>query len=115
LVLIFQIKMMMIVSFQLVEKDSIPLYLLTYLLVDMGRKYKIHHHYFQYGTNPTHMIRNCVVEHMSDLSDYFIVYPLYALSHYSLPELKKMAIQLQLPLSKTRKQIYEDIQKEIQI
>jgi len=73
------------------------------------------HHYFQYGKNPTHIIRNCVVEPMCDLSDYFKVYPLYALSHYSLPELKKMATQLQIPLSKTRKQLYEDIQKEIQI
>ncbi len=73
------------------------------------------HHYFQYGTTPTHIIHNNVVEPMRDLSDYFKVYPLYSLSHYSLPQLKTMATQLQIPLSKTRKQIYEDIQKEIQI
>ena len=91
------------------------------MLPNICQKYNIsicvvrNHHYFQYGTNPTHIICDCVVEPMKDLSDYFKVYPLYALSHYSLSDLKNMATQLRIPLSKTRKQIYEDIQKEIQI
>lgn len=71
------------------------------------------HHYFQFGKNPTHIIRNFKVELMHDLSE-FKVYPLYSLSHYSLPELRNIATTLQIPISKTRKQIYEDIQQEIQ-
>jgi len=71
-------------------------------------------HYYQIGATPTHIIYNNCVEPMKDLSTYFKVYPLYALSHYSLPELQGIATKLQIPLSKTRKQIYEDIRKEIQ-
>jgi hypothetical protein len=60
---------------------------------------------------PTHIVDNLTILKWEGQS-YDTCYhdgPLYALSHYSVPDLRKIAIQLNIPISKTKKQIYNDI------
>ena len=40
---------------------------------------------------------------------YSIVYPLYGISHYKVDDLKLIATNLNIPISKIKKQIYNDI------
>jgi hypothetical protein len=46
---------------------------------------------------------------------YHVTKPLYALSHYKLDELKSIAKQMHIPVAKTKKEIYSDIQTIIKI
>ena len=67
---------------------------------------------------PTHIFENNTVlpwEGQIYADHYHITKPLYALSHYKLDELKSIANQLHIPVSKTKKQIYSDIQTIIKI
>jgi hypothetical protein len=67
---------------------------------------------------PTHIIENNRVipwEGQTYETHYHVTKPLYALSHYKLDELKTMAKQLHIPVSKTKKEIYSDIQTIIKI
>jgi hypothetical protein len=67
---------------------------------------------------PTHIIENNSVipwEGQTYETHYHANKPLYALSHYKLDELKAIARQLHIPVSKTKKQIYSDIQTIIKI
>ena len=61
---------------------------------------------------PTHIIDNLNIlkwEGQSYDMCYHDMGPLYALSHYSVADLRKIATQLKIPISKTKKQIYNDI------
>jgi hypothetical protein len=67
---------------------------------------------------PTHIIeKNNVIPWEGQLyaDHYHVTKPLYALSHYKLDELRAIANQLHIPVSKTKKQIYSDIQTIIKI
>jgi hypothetical protein len=67
---------------------------------------------------PTHIIESNVVkpwEGQLYTNHYHVTRPLYALSHYKLDELRAIAKQLHIPVSKTKKQIYSDIQTIIKI
>lgn len=67
---------------------------------------------------PTHIIENNTViswEGQLYETHYHVTKPLYALSHYKLDELRAIANQLHIPVSKTKKQIYSDIQSIIKI
>lgn len=71
------------------------------------------------GTHPpTHVVENNTVipwEGQLYENHYHLSKPLYALSYYKLDELKMIAAQLHIPVSKTKKQIYSDIQTIIKI
>lgn len=67
---------------------------------------------------PTHIIENQKVvpyESQTYETHYHVKQPLYALSHYKLDELRTIAKQLHIPVSKTKKQIYSDIESIIKI
>ena len=67
---------------------------------------------------PSHIIENNNViqwEGQTYETYYHVTKPLYALSHYKLDELKTIAKQLQISVSKTKKEIYSDIQTIIKI
>lgn len=67
---------------------------------------------------PTHIIENNIIipwEGQTYDTHYHVSHPLYALSHYKLDELRAIASQLHIPVSKTKKQIYSDIQTIIKI
>jgi hypothetical protein len=73
---------------------------------------------YPFGSNPTHIIENNTVipwENQTYPNHYHATRPLYALSHYKLDELRSIAQQLHIPISKTKKQIYNDIQMIIKI
>ena len=61
---------------------------------------------------PTHIIDKLTIlkwEGQSYESCYHDISPMYALSHYSVIDLRKIATQLKIPISKTKKEIYNDI------
>jgi len=65
---------------------------------------------------PTHVIDNDqLIPWEGQLYDkyYHATHPLYALSHYKLKDLQDIANKLNIPVSKTKKQIYSDIQSNI--
>jgi hypothetical protein len=65
---------------------------------------------------PTHIIDNNEIipwEGQEYLEYYHATHPLYALSHYKLKDLQDIASKLNIPISKTKKQIYSDIQSNI--
>ena len=65
---------------------------------------------------PTHIIDNHQIipwEGQEYLEYYHVTHPLYALSHYKLKDLQDIAIKLTIQVSKTKKQIYSDIQSNI--
>ena len=67
---------------------------------------------------PTHIVENNTVfpwEGQMYETHYHLTKPLYALSHYKLDELRAIAKQLHIPVSKTKKQIYSDIQTIINV
>jgi len=69
------------------------------------------------GVNPpSHIVDNEKIIPWAD-QDYSSLYhvsqPLYALSHYKLDDLKQIALKLNIPISKTKKQIYSDIESFI--
>jgi hypothetical protein len=74
---------------------------------------------YHIGTDvPTHIIDNDKVIPWSGQeysSHYHVTHPLYALSHYKLDDLKQIANKLNIPISKTKKQIYSDIESFIKI
>ena len=70
------------------------------------------------GNSPSHIIENNTVlpwENQTYPNHYHVTRPLYALSHYKLDELRGIAQRLHIPVSKTKKQIYSDIQMIIKI
>jgi hypothetical protein len=67
---------------------------------------------------PTHIVENNTVLRWDGQpyeNHYHVTRPLYALSHYKLDELRAIAKQLHIPVSKTKKQIYSDIQTIINV
>ncbi len=70
--------------------------------------------------DPTYIIHNAIpvefTEAMDWYTDYVHVYPdkktLYAMSHYSLIELKELAKKLEISTEGKKKDIYERIQNE---
>ena len=67
---------------------------------------------------PTHIVDNCTIipwNNQEYKEYYHTVKPLYALSHYKLNDLKTIATQLNIPIAKTKKQIYSDIESFIKI
>ena len=65
---------------------------------------------------PTHIIDNYEIipwEGQEYMEYYHATHPLYALSHYKLKDLQEIAIKLNIPVSKTKKQLYSDIQSNI--
>jgi len=71
------------------------------------------------GSNPpTHIIENNTVipwEGQLYSNHYHVTQSLYALSHYKLDELRSIANKMHIHVSKTKKQIYNDIQTIIKI
>jgi len=67
---------------------------------------------FHIGTfPPTHIVDQTIIPWSNQpySTHCHVVYPLHAVSHYKLDELKTIATQLKIPISKLKKQIYEDI------
>ena len=71
--------------------------------------------------DPTFIIHNHVVVEATEdakkrYESYFQVTkkPLYAMSHYTLAELKDMATRLELPIEGTKKSLYTSLEERIQ-
>ena len=67
---------------------------------------------------PTHIIDQCTVipwNNQEYKEYYHTTKPLYALSHYKLDDLKTIAMKLKIPIAKTKKEIYSDIESFIKI
>ena len=59
---------------------------------------------------PTHIIDQTIQLWSNQLDTYqHVIYPMYAISHYKIEELKTIATNLDIPISKTKKQLYSDI------
>jgi hypothetical protein len=74
---------------------------------------------YHIGENPpTHIIDGSTILPWSGqeyISHYHVTQPLYALSHYKVEDLKQIAMKLNIPISKTKKQLYSDIESFIKI
>ena len=67
---------------------------------------------FKIGSSPpSHIIHNNMVIPWVDqvYNYYFVLYPIHSLSYYKMDDLKQIAENLNLPISKTKKQLYNDI------
>jgi hypothetical protein len=73
----------------------------------------IHNHIcFHIGTfPPTHVVEKTILPWSNQLYDnhHHVVYPMHAISHYKVEELKIIATNLDVPISKNKKQLYTDI------
>jgi hypothetical protein len=73
----------------------------------------IHNHIcFHIGTfPPTHIVEQTILPWSNQLYEQYhhVVYPLHAVSHYKVEELKIIATNLDVPISKNKKQLYADI------
>jgi len=99
-----------------IRKDINNITLKTFIQLCIWKKcnlWIIHNHIcFHIGTfPPTHIVDQTILPWSNQLYDMYqhVVYPMYAISHYKVEELKIIATNLDIPISKNKKQLYADI------